>query len=70
MSEHQYVTKEFVERSGRKSVEDAYQRDLFDIVILGNTVAVERWYNLSARTFNLIRKEISRIYPDLFFIYC
>lgn len=70
MNTHEYITGEFVSLSGKKSIEDAYQRDLFTVVKYGRTITVERWYNLPTRTFNLIRKEIRRIYPELFFIYC
>ena len=64
-----YLTDELVRKTTYKSIIDAYERNLFSVIQNGNVFYIEggRW--LKKNTYNLVIKEVKRIYPELRYLF-
>ena len=62
-----YLTDDLAKQTKYKSVYDAWNRDDFSLVVYDKAWWTERSV-LSNRTFNLVKKEMRRLYPDLTYI--
>lgn len=68
MAEIKYLLKDISERTKYKSVADAYQRNLADVIVQGSVFYIEG-HGCPDRTYKLIIKETKRLYPELVYLY-
>lgn len=64
----QYLSAELAERTRYKSVENAYQRNLFSVIRRGSIFYIEE-FGCSDRTYGLILKEMKRLFPELTYLH-
>lgn len=64
----QYMEADLARKTKYKSVENAYQRNLFSVIRRGSIFYIEG-SGCSNRTYNLILKEMKRLYPELTYLH-
>ncbi len=62
--DYEYITEEFAGKTTNKTIIHAYERDKFSICVYGNTYRVHS-RGLGMYEYRMIKKEMSRLYPDL-----
>jgi hypothetical protein len=67
--EHECITYELARRAKRASVRDAIDRDLFDIITMGDRYYIERVHRLWPRLVKSIELEMRVCFPGLKSIY-
>lgn len=69
MSKYECITYELARRAKRSSVRDAIDRDLFDIIRMGDRYYIERVHRLWPRLVKSIELEMRACFPGLKSIY-